>query len=269
MNNTKEKNKLEFGIGGMVILSAIYIAFGLLMLLAPGIEEIYVVYVLSIALMVFGLLLTVRYFLSGLYRRFGNFSFSFGILAIAGGVCLLIRADAVASFFNLFLGICILLTAIIKLQNAVALNTMKYPYWAFFLIIALVFLGAAMIIILNPMNIYSEYLDIVYYILVADGAVSLFSTIFMKYALKQFEHGGFPRKKSKAKRIHEEKQSDHTSSEYTESPRRTREHVEYEKNHTETQTDHNNDNDDEFPEEDILKAMMGEDFSNGKKTNGV
>lgn len=266
MKHTKEKNKLEFGTGGMIILSAVYIAFGLLMLLVPGIEEVYIIYVLSIVLIGFGLFLAVRYFLSGLYRRFGNFSFSLGILAAAGGICLLIRADTVASFFNLFLGICILMTAVIKLQNAVALSTMKYPYWAFFFVLSLVFLAAAMIIILNPMEVYSEYLDIVYYILIADGAVDLFSTLFMKYALNRFEHGGFHIPSGRKDQMHPDG-NDHISSEYTESPRRTREQTGYEEAEEGPSEVQQKAEEGALPEEDILRAMMGKEVTDSKKTN--
>ena len=139
----KEKNKFEFGIGGLLAVSVIYVVFGLLMLLIPSAKEVYVIYVISIVLIAFGIFMIARYFFNAQYKEFGKYGFSGGVLAVIAGCCLLIRAGEVSGYFSLFIGGCILVSAIIKLQNAVALGSMKHPYWLFFLILALVFLSAS------------------------------------------------------------------------------------------------------------------------------
>ena len=80
-----------------------------------------------------------KYFLTGSYRDIGKYGFSAGVLCVLIGVMLLVRTSEIAAYFSLFLGICILLTAVIKLQNAVDLKSIHNAGWFIFLLIALAF----------------------------------------------------------------------------------------------------------------------------------
>ena len=97
---------------------------------------------------------------------------------------MLVRTNEIAVYFSLFFGICILLTAIIKLQNAVDLKSMHNKGWFVFLLIALVFLAAAILIVLNPGGKVSQYKDVIYYILIADGVISIISPIYLIFAIR-------------------------------------------------------------------------------------
>ena len=134
--------------------------------------------------MVFGIVMIVKYFLTGSYRDIGKYGFSAGVLCVLIGVLMLVRTNEIAVYFSLFLGICILLTAIIKLQNAVDLKSMHNKGWFVFLLIALVFLAAAILIVLNPGGKVSQYKDVVYYILIADGVISIISPIYLIFAIR-------------------------------------------------------------------------------------
>lgn len=186
MRSSKEK-KSGIGSGSVIAISIIYILLGLAMLFVPKIKEVYIVYVICAALIVVGIMLIVRYFMNSSFKDIQEFGFSGGVLAIVAGFCVMVRSASVAQAFGLFLGICILLTAILKLQNAVDLNSMENRSWLIFLIIALAFMVAAVWIILDPFNWNQKSFDYIYYILVADGAVGLFSTIYMTFAIRMYQ----------------------------------------------------------------------------------
>lgn len=276
---TKDKNKFEFGIGGLLAVSIIYVLFGLLMLLIPSAKEVYVIYVISIVLIAFGIFMIARYFLNAQYKEFGKYGFSGGVLAVIAGCCLLIRSNEVASYFSLFIGACILISAIIKLQNAVALGSMKHPYWLFFLILALVFVTASVIIILNPMDLYREHLETVYYILIADGAVGIFSTLYMSKAVKTYKKNGAFRRISNKKSVSNSNAAkDRTAAEQGQMLRKPAGKTERSpkfsngnsrsemKNRERTVREETAERQEVFPEEeDILKALRGEDFSGDNK----
>ena len=183
---SKEKKQKGIGIGtGMILgIAIIYILFGLAMVFVPQFKEIYIIYIAGAIFVVFGIVMIVKYFLTGSYRDIGKYGFSAGVLCVLIGVFMLVRTNEIAVYFLLFLGICILLTAIIKLQNAVDLKSMHNKGWFVFLLIALVFLAAAILIVLNPDGKVSQYKDAVYYILIADGVISIISPIYLVFAIR-------------------------------------------------------------------------------------
>ena len=183
---SKEKKQKGIGIGtGMILgIAIIYILFGLAMIFVPQFKEIYIIYIAGAIFVIFGIVMIVKYFLTGSYRDIGKYGFSAGVLCVLIGVLMLVRTNEIAVYFSLFLGICILLTAIIKLQNAVDLKSMHNKGWFVFLLIALVFLAAAILIVLNPGGKVSQYKDVVYYILIADGVISIISPIYLVFAIR-------------------------------------------------------------------------------------
>ena len=189
MKNTSEKeNEKKQGIGTGVIagISVVYLILGLAMLFVPAIREVYIVYMLCAVLIAFGILTIVRYFTGGHFLDTGQYSFSGGVLAVIAGFCILVRSAQVAESFGLFLGICVLLTAVVKLQNAVDLNAMKNRSWPVFLILALVFLVLSVLVILDLFSWREKQMDVIYVILAADGAVGLFSMIYMMIASRMY-----------------------------------------------------------------------------------
>ena len=183
---SKEKRKKGIGTGtGLVIgTSIIYILFGLAMILIPQFKESYIISIAGIILVIYGIILIVIYFMSGSYKDIGKYGFSGGVLSVIIGICMMVRSTEVASYFSLFLGICILLTSIIKLQNAVDLKGIENPTWFVFLIIAIIFLAAAIIIVIDPMGKISENTIYIYYVLTADGAVNIVSTLYLAIAIR-------------------------------------------------------------------------------------
>lgn len=184
MSHKSESKGIGTGTGLVIGIAVIYILLGLAMLLIPNFHTTYIIYAAGVILLVYGIILIVKYFLSGSYNDLGKYGFSGGVLSVLIGICMLIRASEVAAYFPLFLGICILLTAIIKLQTAVDLKSLGSQSWLVFLIIALIFLAAALIIVLDPLQKNATETAYIYYILVADGIVNLFCTLYLAIAIK-------------------------------------------------------------------------------------
>ena len=183
---TKEKKQRSMGLGtGMILgIAVIYILFGLAMEFVPQFKEVYIIYIAGAAFVVFGIVMIVKYFLTGSYRDIGKYGFSAGVLCVLIGALMLVRSSEIVAYFSLFLGACILLTAVIKLQNAVDLKSIHNAGWFVFLLIALVFLAAAILVVLNPGGKVSQYKDVIYYLLIADGVIDLISPLYLVFAIR-------------------------------------------------------------------------------------
>lgn len=274
MKPTREKeNEKKHGIGIGVIsgISVIYLVLGLAMLFVPKIKEVYIVYMICAVLIAFGILTIVRYFTDGRFLDPGEYGFSGGVLAVIAGFCILIRSSQVAESFGLFLGICILLTAVIKLQNAADLNAMKNRSWPIFLILALVFLVLAVLVILDLFSWREKQMNIIYVILAADGAVGLFSTIYMMIASRLYwKEPKKTLKKQDAESLKEESEgadgSGFGENENTDIPEPVHQIEETDVSQTDEPTETSGQAENDFPsDEEILKAVFPETSDSSKK----
>ena len=70
-------------------IAIIYILFGLAIEFVPQFKEIYIIYIAGAIFVVFGIIMIVKYFLTGSYRDIGKYGFSAGVLCVLIGVMLL------------------------------------------------------------------------------------------------------------------------------------------------------------------------------------
>lgn len=172
----------------LVLAAAVlYIILGGALLLVPEIKVLYICYAVSVLLVVVGIILIVKYFMMEAYKNINEYGFSTGALLVALGMCSLVRENQVADAFLLCTGICILLTAIIKLQNAIDLKSLRAKSWPAILGASIVLIFCAVIIIINPFSSMENLGTFTYLILIADGIISIVSTIFVTMEIKRYK----------------------------------------------------------------------------------
>lgn len=205
--------KASLGTGFMIGIAVIYLLFGLAMLFVPQFQERYIIYIAGLLFLICGVIMIVKYFMAASYNDLGNYGFSGGVLCILLGICLLVRTQQIAGYLPLFLGVCILLTAVIKLQNAVDLKSIRNGAWFLFLIIALAFLTAAILVILNPDGKVLQHREVLYYILIADGVVSIISPIYLVFAIRAGKRAKHSNRKENGKEAGSVEIEKHTTEE--------------------------------------------------------
>lgn len=175
--------------GTLMILGAavLGILLGLFLLLFPGAQMIQIVYAIGIILIVAGIISIVRYFMTESYRRLNCYTFSAGALMVVLGVCALLRAEIVSSYLIICLGVLLLASGVIKLQNALDLEAMKDKAWMVILIIAVAVMICGAVVLLNPFENKNDLNYFTYIMLVVDGALSLFSVIYLTIRLRRFQ----------------------------------------------------------------------------------
>lgn len=175
--------------GTLMILAAavLGILLGLFLLLFPGAKMIQIVYAIGIALIVAGIISIVRYFMTESYRRLNCYTFSAGALMVVLGVCALLRAEIVSSYLIICLGILLLASGVIKLQNALDLEALKDKAWAVVLMIAVAVMICGAVVLLNPFSNKSDLNYFAYIVLVVDGVLSLFSVLYLTVRLRKYQ----------------------------------------------------------------------------------
>ena len=167
-----------------LLLPIIYIVLGVLLLFIKGINTEIFAELLGALLIVIGAGLIIYYFLSHAYLDMSAYGFSIGVLAVILGVCILIKSEAVGNSLSVFLNICIMLTAIIKLQNAIQLKFMKSVMWIPVLCVSLAFLTCTILITAYPFEdaVRDKF---TYIVLLCDGVVSFANAILLRIVMSK------------------------------------------------------------------------------------
>ena len=152
----------------------------------PQIQIIHICYGLSGVLVFVGIIQIVHYFLAESYRNMNEYGFAIGVLGVILGMCALVRVQAIANSFPLVLGIFLLLTAIIKLQYAMDLKSMKDPVWVAAIILAALLIAGAVCVIINPFKDPELHKLVTYYLLLVDGVVGIISNIYLFIRVKLY-----------------------------------------------------------------------------------
>lgn len=185
--NTMQKPKEQTLTSRLVmLLELIYLLLGMILLLVPQIEICHICYTLSGILVVTGIFLIVRYFLTEGYRDLNEYGFSLGALFVLLGMCSLVKNEEMTRAFSTLLGICILFTAITKLQTALSLKLMDKKIWLAVLLLSVLMTVASMVIIIEPKTMWIDpkvFLDIT---LITDGTLGMLSILLLSVTVKKY-----------------------------------------------------------------------------------
>lgn len=189
LEKQKRKNNMEHTIF-LVIMSCIYVAAGAFLTFMQQTEIIYLCYMLCAGLMIYGIILIVRYFLKELYKKLHDYSFSAGVLLVILGSCALARAGEVAENITLYLGLCILITSIVMLQNAIQLKTLGSSLWSAMLAISCAAIVCAVLIIANMQFMAAVMMTFTCWVLMIGGIISAASLMLVYFSIQKYNRQG-------------------------------------------------------------------------------
>lgn len=169
-----------------LLFPIVYVLLGALLLFVPDINTKVLAELLGALLIVAGAALIIHYFLSRSYLDMRAYGFSIGMLAIVLGVCAILKAQDVANSLSVCLNICIMLTAIVKLQNAIQLKFLKSIFWIPVLCVSIAFLVCTVLIALNPFpdGVRDTF---TYIVLLCDGVASFANALLLRTVTNRME----------------------------------------------------------------------------------
>ena len=171
----------------MICFPVVFIVVGALLLFAEGMNTQVFAYIFGGGLIIGGAINLIRYFADKAYLDYMSNGFTSGVLAIILGIIAVIKVNIIADSLTVFLGVAIMLTAIMKLQNFIQLITMKNRMWIPILAVAVVFIVAASLILINPFEDIERWKKFTYIMLFIDGIVGLAVNIFMYFTLGSYK----------------------------------------------------------------------------------
>lgn len=187
METSEKQTKTGFeGTAFLLVMSALFIVIGAILLFVPQIEPILLCYCLSAGFIIFGIILIVRYFVTESYKKMHEYGFSIGVLLVILGSCALARAEELTLNLTIYFGICILITSVILLQNAIQMKNLNSTLWPVMLGFSCATIFCATLILAN-LSFMATFVDVfTYAILLLDGIASILSMIIASAELKNF-----------------------------------------------------------------------------------
>ena len=129
-----------------------YVVLGLVFLFWPELSLMTLCYAFGILTIVYGIVHLIGYFVRDRLISVFRYDLVIGIIAVALGIMMLIRPQYIVSILPILLGIFIILSSIMKIQNAIDLKRVDYPRWWLILVFALISIALGAILIWQPLR---------------------------------------------------------------------------------------------------------------------
>lgn len=153
---------------GYIVISVALCIFGITMIVIPGRIAPLIAKILGVCMILFGLVKLVGYFSKDLFRLTFQYDLAFGILLIALGFILMVKAGNLIIFISIIHGFYVLVDSLLKVQIAVDARHFGIRQWwlilgtaitagalGFFLILR-PFEGAELLIMLSGLTLLAE-----------------------------------------------------------------------------------------------------------------
>lgn len=164
-----------------------YVVLGLVFLFWSELSLMTLCYAFGILTIVYGIVHLIGYFVRDRLISVFRYDLVIGIIAVALGIMMLIRPQYIVSILPILLGIFIILSSIMKIQNAIDLKRVDYPRWWLILVFALISIALGAILIWNPFAAASTLMMFVGASLCADGIMSLWSMFCLTRSVRRVE----------------------------------------------------------------------------------
>lgn len=170
----------------LAVVAGLFILVGVIMLFVDGIRPLYLTYLMSAMLIVLGIGLIVKYFVTEAYRSMHDYCFSGGALIVILGGCALARKDEITAQIATFVGLLVLAVAVVMLQQSMQLHIMQNRLWIVVLVISLITLISAIVLLFDLKVLTGHIRNLEYWILLIAGFCTLGCMVISGIGVKLF-----------------------------------------------------------------------------------
>jgi len=135
---------------GYIIMSALFVLFGILLLIYPENMGKAAGLITGIAIMVFGIFKIVGYFSKDLFRLAFQYDLAFGILLEVLGIIILTKPGGFVEFITIVIGIAFLADGLLKIQISLDSKEFGISRWWSVLLMAILTGAVGTLLIISP-----------------------------------------------------------------------------------------------------------------------
>ena len=164
----------------------ICVILGIIDLINPEKMLSIIAYAIGISAIVCGIVFVIRYMVRDVRYNMGNNDFLSGIVAAVIGVIILIKWQELMALVPTILGVFIIVSGCIKLQDCIDLKKLGNSSYAVMLVMALVFIIFGAVLVANPFESEVLLLRLIGVSLIISGMTDIFASIFFDSIRKDY-----------------------------------------------------------------------------------
>lgn len=172
-------------------LTAIFsILLGLVLAIWPDATKLAVSYLIGTALVIFGGIQVVRYFVYEVRLDLFRYDFVSGLILLGAGVFFLMKPQVIVSILPILLGIAIIIDGAVKIQQSMDLMRAGYPRWWLIMLLAALALAAGIVLLVNPFEAASTLMLLIGIVLIYNGVTDLWTISRVSGRIRQMRADG-------------------------------------------------------------------------------
>ena len=170
----------------LIVMSVLYLALGIFLLMVPGTALNVVCYALGGVVLLGAVIQLVRYFLveRGIFQS--QLTLISGLVCLALGGFLILRSDIVVRILPIVFGLFVIFDSLGRVQSALELRRCGYGSWKGFLLLALLSVVLGVVMIVDPFGTMETLVMAIGVILIIEGSLNLLSALYTMLAVRRF-----------------------------------------------------------------------------------
>lgn len=174
------------GKGTTKLMAILAIVYGIILIIWPDLNARLLGYVIAGAFVAIGLAFIVKYIRKNVYDDFYKKELVWGLTALFIGILFFIKVEILIGILPMILGIMILISGIVKLQNAFDLVRINVGNWKPVMVMAVLNVALGLILLVNPVWVAEIIFILIGVGLVYSGITDLITIVLFEKNSKEF-----------------------------------------------------------------------------------
>ena len=183
-----EMKKNEDGIGtffrkmqgSYIVMAVAYVVFGLSLLVKPELSTTVICYAIGAVCVIYAVANLIKYFTGSMNRMYIEPDFVLSVIICGFGIVTIVRPAVIISILPFIVGIVLVFSGLIKVQDGINLKRFNYDRWFLVLGFAVISVILGIVVLLNPFGTGLLFTRMVGLFFTVDGVLSISSIVMLR-----------------------------------------------------------------------------------------
>lgn len=162
-----------------IVIAVAYVVFGMSLLIKPEMSTSIICFAVGALCLIYSIATLIKYFIGDKKRYYVEPNFILPILLLVFGMVIIFKPAVIISILPVTVGIVMVVSGVIKLQDSFNLKKYSFAKWWTVLIFAFVSVILGIVILINPFGTGLLFTRIVGLFFTIDGLLNIVSSIMM------------------------------------------------------------------------------------------
>ena len=166
--------------GSYIVMAVAYVVFGLSLLIKPELSTTVICYAIGAVCVIYAVANLIKYFTGSMNRMYIEPDFVLSVIICVFGIVTIVRPSVIISILPFIVGIVLVFSGLIKVQDGINLKRFNYDRWFLVLGFAVISVILGIVVLLNPFGTGLLFTRIVGLFFTVDGVLSISSIVMLR-----------------------------------------------------------------------------------------